>query len=1139
MTTLAALVAATPAADRGVPTRISYGAGEWRIVVELADPGAGASVAWFDITCYVQGWENGRGADQYAGRYRASVVNIDLEDDDDTLAPWNPDTAPLFGVHVPLGPGLIMRAGFIHVVDDTVVDWLPRWTNRVERWGDASYGLGRKRRFPITARDLLTALVGVPIAASSEQNWSERVDYILTQAGWAYGSTIYGATFDTGVDVLTVPARPASSSALAELAATLDPAGLCYFTDRTGRLIVRPSVWDTFHTDAFTAGADGTPWGSFDPVMFNYYADDDAGGLLGWAAYAHTEPAEPFGFPESEDGIINHVKIVGPGGTFDDDDPISIQRYERKSMQASWIADNDQAAADILTYRADAIREAAPLYTSIDLHGFMAGPATVDYLDPVAIDHQTAPGRPAVFGNGWVRQYIERAAPRRADDTTWELSITVDIYSVDVDDVLLPVEDLAVVDVTDTSAEFSWTNPAQTITPTHTQIRLINPTSLWGTVAYPITGIVWGGLEPSTVYEFQVRLIRMVDGIVTHVSPTRSVTFITDPTTVPDVDVDDGDIDVDFPPPDPGCVLEWELQSATDSAGPWTTVDSDTITVEPFELIIPDYPFDPGLLYRVRSREVCAGVPGPYDVSNLFVGSCSDPPALGDAPFTDADLRFYWPAVCPPDVIIESLSEDESTLGPVYAGFVTDGDGNTVVYSNAEGYVAWGLNPVRTFEPGLGGLTDDATLAIKVQVAHQPVAPVVLFGAAGLWIEAVADGAVWKVRGRAHEEGAGMTTITAASTLAFGAWYDLAITHDTVAGDLRLYVDGIQVASALGTVTERHNPGLYESALPDDSLITNCAVWARVLAAYELPGFVGAPPTVTINQSGSQPDPATGTFVFFDIVFSEAVAGFAAADVTLAGTASPSTAGLSGTGPAYTLAVSGMTGPGTVVASIPANVATAVATGLGNAASTSTDNTVTWSNMIVVDTFTRANSTTSPGTADSGQTYLEINTDWGIGSNQLYQSVNIGGGGDKFAAAVINSGGVNRDMSIDVVTAQTGNSVGAGLWFRYGGTGVSNFFSFFFYRSGGGALFWFLQKKVAGADTTLASGTIAAITGTLRVDDDGSTIDCYVNGVLKAHITSETALNTNTYQGPFVTYTAAGGANSGTGWVFDNYMVGP
>ena len=29
-----------------------------------------------------------------------------------------------------------------------------------------------------------------------------------------------------------------------------------------------------------------------------------------------------------------------------------------------------------------------------------------------------------------------------------------------------------------------------------------------GDVAYPITGIVWGGLEPSTAYEFQVRLIR-------------------------------------------------------------------------------------------------------------------------------------------------------------------------------------------------------------------------------------------------------------------------------------------------------------------------------------------------------------------------------------------------------------------------------------------------------------------------------------------------------------------------------------------------------------------------------------------------------------------------------------------------------
>ena len=34
----------------GVPTGFVYGAGEWRHVLELADPGVGSAVAWHDLT---------------------------------------------------------------------------------------------------------------------------------------------------------------------------------------------------------------------------------------------------------------------------------------------------------------------------------------------------------------------------------------------------------------------------------------------------------------------------------------------------------------------------------------------------------------------------------------------------------------------------------------------------------------------------------------------------------------------------------------------------------------------------------------------------------------------------------------------------------------------------------------------------------------------------------------------------------------------------------------------------------------------------------------------------------------------------------------------------------------------------------
>src|SRR5262249_47345156 len=78
-----------------------------------------------------------------------------------------------------------------------------------------------------------------------------------------------------------------------------------------------------------------------------------------------------------------------------------------------------------------------------------------------------------------------------------------------------------------------------------------------------------------------------------------------------------------------------------------------------------------------------------------------------------------------------------------------------------------------------------------------------------------------------------------------------------------------------------------------------------------------------------------------DVVFSEPVTGFATGDVVLSGTAGATTAIVTGSGATYTVAVSGMTSDGTVVALIPAGVATDAAAN-PNTASTSADNTVTF-----------------------------------------------------------------------------------------------------------------------------------------------------------------------------------------------------
>jgi phosphodiesterase/alkaline phosphatase D-like protein len=117
--------------------------------------------------------------------------------------------------------------------------------------------------------------------------------------------------------------------------------------------------------------------------------------------------------------------------------------------------------------------------------------------------------------------------------------------------------------------------------------------------------------------------------------------------------------------------------------------------------------------------------------------------------------------------------------------------------------------------------------------------------------------------------------------------------------------------------------------------------WAIVAVPINPGGTDTTPPTVTINQASGQADPTSASPINFTVVFSEPVTDFVTGDVTLSGTARPGTATVTGSGTTYNVAVSGMTGSGTVIATIAAGVAHDAA-GNTNAASTSTDNTVTY-----------------------------------------------------------------------------------------------------------------------------------------------------------------------------------------------------
>ena len=174
----------------------------------------------------------------------------------------------------------------------------------------------------------------------------------------------------------------------------------------------------------------------------------------------------------------------------------------------------------------------------------------------------------------------------------------------------------------------------------------------------------------------------------------------------------------------------------------------------------------------------------------------------------------------------------------------------------------------------------------------------------------------------------GLTGASITGISGSGASYTVAVSTGTGSGSLRLdLVDDDSIVSA-------------ESKPLGGSGAGNGNFAGQTLAVDR------SGPTVTLEQSVAQADPATASPIRFTVLFSEVVSDFDASDVIISGTAfasgtTPAVA-ISGGGSSYELAVSGMSGNGTVVASVRA---TAVSDAAGNAstASSSADNTVSFS----------------------------------------------------------------------------------------------------------------------------------------------------------------------------------------------------
>lgn len=142
---------------------------------------------------------------------------------------------------------------------------------------------------------------------------------------------------------------------------------------------------------------------------------------------------------------------------------------------------------------------------------------------------------------------------------------------------------------------------------------------------------------------------------------------------------------------------------------------------------------------------------------------------------------------------------------------------------------------------------------------------------------------------------------------------------------------------------------------------------------------------------------------------------------------------------------------------------------------------------LLSDTFTRADSTTSPGTPDTGGPYTAVTGTWGISSNKLYVPT----------AGATNVLTVPAAANLTAQVTVTGTSsfgTFGGLVFRY--VDASNYW---YWVTNAGYYGPTLYRRVAGSNTQLTNqfGSTWTDNFTLKVEAYGNAIYCSVNGALK------------------------------------------
>src|SRR5207248_626765 len=172
---------------------------------------------------------------------------------------------------------------------------------------------------------------------------------------------------------------------------------------------------------------------------------------------------------------------------------------------------------------------------------------------------------------------------------------------------------------------------------------------------------------------------------------------------------------------------------------------------------------------------------------------------------------------------------------------------------------------------------------------------------------------------------------------------DINFAGSTVGGTLSAAVSGTG-ASYTVSVTGMSGAGTVVASIPAGAAFSQLGTPSTASTSTDnRVTFDAVAPTVAIDQAAAQADPTNASPVLFTVPSREPVTRFDGSDVSFAGSTVGGTlsAAVSGSGASYTVSVTGMSGTGTVVASIRGGAA-ADAAGNPSAASTSTDNTVSF-----------------------------------------------------------------------------------------------------------------------------------------------------------------------------------------------------